>query len=290
MIIDAHLHLWDLSERPYAWLDESAGPIFRSFLPADIEPQLHNAGVDRAILVQAADTYEDTFAMLAVAGRHDFVAGVVGWVPLDRPDEAAAALDVFASHPQFVGMRALIHTYSDPDWIVEPLVVDALGLLARRGLVFELVAVTGRHLAHAQTLAARLPDLQIVIDHLAKPPIADKGWQPWADLLAAAARYPNVYAKISGLNTAADPNNWGADDLRPYVEHALSVFTPQRLMFGGDWPVSTLAGNYQQVWEETNTVLRGLTSQDRDAVLGGTAQRIYRLQTAYRDEIGRELT
>jgi len=276
LIIDAHQHLWDPSARTYSWLDDSVGPINRTFGPDELVPQLRSAGVDQTILVQAADTYEDTFAMLSVADRYAFVAGVVGWVPLDRPDEADAALTVLAEHPKFIGMRALIHTYADPDWIVQSHVVDALGLLAERRLAFDLVAVNARHLEHATTLARALPELQIVIDHLAKPPIADRGWQPWADLLAAAARFPNVAAKISGLNTAAGPD-WSADDLQPYVDHALAAFSAQRLTFGGEWPVSILAGDYQRVWDATNKTLEHLEENDRQDILGRTAQHIYRL-------------
>lgn len=277
-LIDAHQHRWDPAARRYDWLDDSVGPINRAFGPDELILQLAVAGIDRTILVQAADTYEDTFAMLAVADRYDVVAGVVGWVPLNRPEEADAALSILRQHPSFVGMRALIHTYGDPDWIVQRHIISALELLVERRLVFDLVAVNARHLAHAATLAAALPDLQIVVDHLAKPPIAECGWQPWADGLAAAADFPNIAAKISGLNTAAAPE-WSAADLQPFVDHALDVFTPQRLMYGGDWPVSLLNGDYQRVWDATKATLSHLAAADRDDVLGGTARRIYGLDS-----------
>ncbi len=279
-IIDTHQHLWDPSARAYDWLDESAGPLFRAFGPDEIEPQLRQAGVDFTILVQAADTYEDTFSMLSVADTHEFVAGVVGWVPLDRADEAAAALDRLTTHPKFVGMRHLIHIYPDTDWVLSQPVIDGLRLLAERDLVFEMVAVIPRHLEHVPTIAAEIPELRIVIDHLAKPPIAENGWQPWADLITRAAEAPNVAAKISGLNTTADPETWSASDLQPYVDHALEAFGPERLMFGGDWPIATLAGTYQQVWDATLETLDGLDDADRAAVLGGTAQRWYSLPLA----------
>lgn len=282
-IIDTHQHLWDPETHAYDWLDESAGPLFRRFGPEEVEPLLREAGVDQSILVQAADTYEDTFSMLAVADRYDFVGGVVGWVPLDRHEEAAEALDRFTTNPKFLGMRHLIHIYPDTDWVVGEPVIEGLRLLAERDLVFEIVAVVPRHLEHVPTLAAAVPELRIVIDHLAKPPIAEKGWQPWAELLAAAASHPNVYAKVSGLNTAADPDSWTAEDLQPYVDHALQVFSADRLMYGGDWPIATLAGTYQQVWEETNKALSGLDEQERTAILGGTAEAVYKLPSAEGD-------
>lgn len=277
MNIDAHLHFWNLETGHYPWLTPEAGPIFRTFTPDEVIPQLEAAGVGGAVLVQAMDSYEDTDSMLAQADTYDFVAAVVGWVPLDRPDEAARALERYAGHPKFAGVRHLIHDDPDPDWVVQDSVIEGLGLLAVAGLPFDVVAVLPRHLAHVPVLAERVPNLRLVIDHLAKPPIREGGWEPWASLLARAAEHPNVYAKVSGLNTAADPATWTAEDLRPYVDHALEVFGPERLMFGGDWPVATLAGDYAKVWKETGALLRGLSQEDRDLVLGGTAARFYEI-------------
>lgn len=277
MNIDAHLHFWNLETGHYPWLTPEAGPIFRTFTPEEVIPQLGAAGVGGAVLVQAMDSYEDTESMLAQADAYDFVAAVVGWVPLDRPDEAARALERYAAHPKFAGVRHLIHDDPDPDWVIQHSVIEGLGLLAAAGLPFDVVAVLPRHLEHVPVLAERVPGLRLVIDHLAKPPIREGGWEPWASLLARAAEHPDVYAKVSGMNTAADPATWTAEDLRPYVDHALEVFGPERLMFGGDWPVATLAGDYAKVWKETGALLRGLSQEDRDLVLGGTAARFYRI-------------
>ena len=277
MNIDAHLHFWNLETGHYPWLTPEAGPIFRTFTPEEVIPQLGAAGVGGAVLVQAMDSYEDTDSMLAQAGTYDFVAAVVGWVPLERPDEAGQALERYAAHPKFAGVRHLIHDDPDPDWVIQGSVIEGLGLLAAAGLPFDVVAVLPRHLEHVPVLAERVPGLRLVIDHLAKPPIREGGWEPWASLLARAAEHPDVYTKVSGLNTAADPATWTAEDLRPYVDHALEVFGPERLMFGGDWPVATLAGDYAKVWKETGALLRGLSQEDRDLVLGGTAARFYRI-------------
>ncbi|GAA2874163.1 amidohydrolase family protein [Streptosporangium fragile] len=277
-VIDAHQHFWNLETGSYPWLTPAAGPIHRTFEPEELLPQLAAAGVERTVLVQAADSYADTDAMLAQADAHDFIAAVVGWVPLNRPDEAAEALERYRRHPRFAGVRHLIHDDPDPDWVIQDSVIEGLGLLAEAGLPFDVVAVLPRHLEHVPVLAERVPGLRLVIDHLAKPPIKDKGWEPWASLIARAAEHPNVHAKVSGLNTAADPVTWTADDLRPYVDHALEVFGPDRLMFGSDWPVAILAGDYAKVWKETGALLAGLTEADRAAVLGGTAARFYGIE------------
>lgn len=278
-VIDAHQHFWNLEKLSYPWLTPDLTPIYRTFEPPDLEPLLRAAGVDRTVLVQAANSYEDTDAMLARADAYPWIAAVVGWVPLNRPDEAAAAVERYRAHRAFAGVRHLIHDDPDPDWVVQDSVIEGLRILAAADLTFDLVGVLPRHLEHVVTLAERVPGLRIVIDHLNKPLIKDGGWEPWATLLARAAEPPAVYAKISGLNTAADREQWTAADLRPYVEHAIEVFGPRRLMFGSDWPVANLAGDYAKVWRETNAVLADLAEPDRAAVFGGTARDFYRIDT-----------
>lgn len=277
MNVDAHQHFWNLERVAYPWLSGADGPIFRTIEAPELEPQLRAAGMDRTVLVQAANSAEDTAYMLEVADRYEWVGGVVGWVPLCDPDEAGRQLERLCRHPKFKGVRHLIHNEADPDWVVQDRVLAGLEVLASFGLPFDVVAVFPHHLRHVPTLAERVPGLRMVIDHLAKPPIRTREMEPWAGQLAAAAAYPQVYAKVSGLNTAADWETWGAADLVPYVEHALDVFGPGRLMFGSDWPVLTLAGDYARVWRETLAVLAPLGVQERSQILGATAARFYGL-------------
>jgi len=278
-VIDAHQHFWDPATGGYPWLTPDAGPIYRAYGPDDAEPLLEGAGVDRCVLVQAADSYADTDSMLAVADRWPRVAAVVGWVPLMRPAEAADALDRYRADPRFVGIRHLIHDDPDPDWLLRPEVAEGLALLAERGLSFDVVAVLPRHLEHVPVLAEAHPELRLVIDHLAKPPIAAGEWEPWASLLATAARFPNVATKLSGLDTAADPAHYGAGDLRRYLDHAIDCFGTDRLLFGTDWPISELAGGYERWWEIVGELVEPLPTGEREAILGGNAQRWYRIPT-----------
>lgn len=275
--IDTHQHFWDLAAVEYPWLTPAAGPIYRTFTPDELAPQLAAAGIDGTVLVQSANSYADTDSMLHNADRYPWINAVIGWVPLLQPDEAAAALDRYGRHPRFRGIRHLIHDEPDPDWVVQDRVLEGLQQMADRRLIFEVVAVFPNHLKHVPALARRFPTLTLVIDHLAKPPIKVREMEPWASQLAAAAAFPNVYAKVSGLNTAADPARWSADDLKPYIDHAIACFGADRLMFGSDWPVCTLAGDYAQVWRETNRALDGRPQVEIDAILGGTAQRVYRI-------------
>ena len=276
--VDTHQHFWNLDEVAYPWLVPAYGPIYRTFTPTELEPQLNAAGVDKTVIVQSMDSYADTDSMLAIAEQHDWVAGVVGWVPLHDPAEADKKLDEYAQNPYFKGMRHLIHEESNPDWVLQKQVIEGLGLLAERDLTFDVVAVFPNHLKHVPTLAEKVPELMMVIDHLAKPPLAESDRNEWRAQLAAAAECPNVYAKVSGLNTVTpDFENWTYEDIKPLIDYALEQFGPHRLMFGSDWPVAVLAGDYAKVWAETNKCLGDLTSAERDAVLGKTANAFYGL-------------
>jgi L-fuconolactonase len=274
MIIDAHQHFWNLDKVSYPWLTPDFGPIHRNFEASELQPHLQAAGIDRTIIVQSMNSEEDTEYMLNTAAVHNWVGGVVGWVPLNEPQKASQQLYIYAKNPLFKGVRHLIHEEADPDWIVRDEVIEGLRVLASFGMTFDVVAVFPNHLKHVPTLAEKVPDLKIVIDHLAKPPIADRGWEPWASQFARAAEYPFVHAKVSGLNTAAGAD-WSGEDLKPYIDFTLEKFGANRMMFGSDWPVAILAGNYAQVWNETKKAISGCTSAEIDAILGGTAAAFY---------------
>jgi L-fuconolactonase len=253
------------------------GPIYANFYPRDLEPQLKSAGIDQTVLVQSMNSFEDTAAMLTQAEDFDWIGAVVGWVPLLDHAAERKALDRYSKHPKFRGIRHLIHEEKDPDWVVQPAVIEGLKILADYGMSFDVVAVFPNHLKHVPLLAEQVPNLTLIIDHLAKPPIKDKQMGAWAEQMKAAAQYPNVYAKVSGLNTAADWASWSAADLKPYIDFAIEHFGAERLMFGSDWPVAILAGDYAKVWAETNQALAGCPQADVDSILGGAAAKAYRL-------------
>jgi L-fuconolactonase len=275
--IDTHQHFWNLSKVAYPWLVPAYGPIYRTFAPQDLKPLLDAAGIDTTVLVQSANSYEDTVSMLTQAELCDWIGAVIGWVPLLEPDETAQALERYVQHPKFRGIRHLIHEEPNPDWVVQPQIIESLKLLAERDLIFEVVAVFPNHLKLVPTIAERVPNLRMVIDHLGKPPIKDRQMGAWAEQLVAAAQFPNVYAKLSGLNTAADWETWSAADLKPYIDVAIEHFGADRLMFGSDWPVCLLAGDYAKVWDETNRAIEGRDQAEIDAILGGTAARLYNI-------------
>jgi L-fuconolactonase len=274
-VIDSHVHVWDPARVHYPWLTD-APSLDRRFDLSDLEPELDAAGVVAVVLVQAADHLDDTELMLEVAASQGSVAGVVGWVPLLDPVVAERALDRWTGKP-IVGVRHLIHRDPDPDLLADRRIDDVLAMLAERNLTFDVCAESEDVLRLVPQLAERHPSITLVIDHLAKPPIATGEWQPWAQLLADAAGATNTVVKLSGLNTAAAPGA-STDEYRRYVDHALDVFGPERTMYGGDWPFALLAANsYTEIWRDLRACLDGLDHTDRGAVLAGTAQRVYRL-------------
>ncbi|WP_370594953.1 amidohydrolase family protein [Streptomyces griseoviridis] len=280
------MHVWDPSRAPYDWLGPALAPIDRAMGLADVRPELRAAGVTGAVLVQAADHDADTAHMLAVAAAHPEVVGVVAWVPLDDPGRARTRLAELRRNPYVVGVRALVHERPDPDWVLRPDVARGLDLLAGAGLPFDYVTSSPEALVHVPELAARHPGLRLVVDHLGKPPVGGGPAERagWRELIGAAARHPQVHAKVSGLYSATGPlGSWTTEQVRPFVEDALDLFGPGRLMYGGDWPVSVLAGGYARGWAACLELLAPLSPADRAAVLGGTAATFYRIDPALLD-------
>ena len=273
--IDAHQHFWklDLPFR-YGWLDAPAlGKIRRDFLPEDLEPLIRAEGVDRTIFVQTQHDVEENRWVLGLADRHPFIAGVVGWVDLASAD-CERQVEEFRQFPRFVGVRHVVQDEPDDDFLLREDVLRGLKVLEKHGVPFDLLLHV-KHLRHVPTLARALPELPMVIDHLAKPRIKDHATDDWLRAFHDAASFPNVSCKLSGMVTEADWDNWTAEHLRPYVHAALDLFGPDRLMFGSDWPVCELAATYAEVHEATVAALGPISPTERKAIFGGTAAKFY---------------
>ncbi|MGW6740558.1 amidohydrolase family protein [Streptomyces sp. NPDC055025] len=277
--VDAHHHLWDLSVRDQEWITGPAmAPIRRNFTLDDLAPEARAAGVTATVLVQTVCVPEETPEFLAAARGSELVAGVVGWTDLTAPGiaDTLAELRELPGGDRLVGIRHQVQGEPDPRWLLRPDVQRGLAAIADAGLVYDLV-VLPHQLPAAAEAAALLPQLTFVLDHLGKPPIADGALDPWAGHIKTLAARPNTVCKLSGMVTEADWDSWTANGLRPYADTVLDAFGPGRLMFGSDWPVCRLAGTYAEVFDAARVVTDGLSEDERGAVFGATARRVYGL-------------
>jgi L-fuconolactonase len=275
--VDAHQHVWQLTRGDYGWLQPSAAlaPIYRDFVLDDLRPLLAAEDIAATVLVQAAPTEAETRFLLEVA-RHSrgLVQGVVGWTDLASP----AAIDAIASLAQdglLKSVRPMLQDLADPDWIAKPQVQPALGALPQLGLRFDAL-VKPTNLRSLREMLERHPELEAVVDHCAKPDIAAGQWQPWADDVRRLAANTAAYCKLSGLVTEAR-QDWTVARLRPYVEHVLDCFGAERVMWGSDWPVVTLAADYASWSRASDRLIAHLSKAEQEAIRGGNARQFYGL-------------
>lgn len=278
-MIDSHQHFWQVGRYDYPWMSPDLGALYRDYLPGTLEPILKECGVEKTILVQASNSLAETDWLLSLADRHRFIAGVVGWVDLAYPG-IAKDLEVFTADPNFKGVRHLVESEPADDWLAQPEVLRGLQILEKQNLSYDLLVHT-RHLKHVKTVAEACPELRLVVDHMAKPPIGSGSRDEvteWAEALREVAAYPNVSCKLSGLVTEANLTSWRVEDLRPCVEQALEFFGPERMMFGSDWPVCLLAAAYVEVLDAFQFLLHKLSDEERAMIFSGNATKFYRLE------------
>ena len=280
MIIDSHQHFWQVGHFDYPWMSADVDVLYRDYLPEALEPVLKENGVSKTVLVQASNSLAETYWLLGLAERHQFIAGVIGWVDLTDP-ELETELEVLTANVAFKGVRHLVESEPADDWLVQPKVLDGLRILAKHHVTYDLLVHT-RHLKHVKTVAESCPELRLVIDHMAKPPIASGEVDEWARELKDVAAYPKIFCKLSGLVTEANLTTWSKDDLRPFVDRALESFGPQRMMFGSDWPVCLLAASYDQVLDSFQSLLQDLNEQERARIFDDNASEFYQLRSEAR--------
>jgi L-fuconolactonase len=281
MIIDTHVHIWNLDRAEYPWLKGDTSILNRNYSIEQIETERLEAGITSGVLVQASGNLEDTEMMLEAAEKTSWINGVVCWLPLMNVKETQQLLEErFLKEKYFKGVRHLIHDEADPKWLLQPAVIESLQLLAAHNISYDVVGVLPAHIETVLKLAELIPDLRMVFDHLNAPPIATKEkFGQWGELMKTAAQHKNFYAKISGLGTASGNfNDRKADDIKPYVEFALQHFSIDRCFCGGDWPVSLLSDSYTGTWKTTKDIIEELvTAAEQDKVFYSNAQQFYNL-------------
>ena len=272
--IDSHQHFWMLSRGNYDWLTEELRPLYKDFLPDNLRPHLVRAGIGQTVLVQAEPAMEETYYLLQLAEQTDFIGGVVGWVDMENPI-ALTDLQMLAGRSFFLGIRPMIQDIPDPAWMLQSQLQAVYGKLIELDLTFDAL-VKPQHLQYLYDLLQRYPDLAVVIDHGAKPDIANGLFQPWADEIETIASHTGAYCKLSGLLTEAGDEPM-YEKVHPYMQHLLDCFGAERLMWGSDWPVLELVSDYHSWNAMVKLFLNGLGENDRLRIMGGNAKNFYGL-------------
>ena len=279
VVIDAHHHLWHYSAPEYDWIDNRMAALQRDFLPEDLVVEIAQAGVDGTVTVQARQTLEETQWLLELAQSRNIIRGVVGWAPIAAPDfeDSAAAL---ATNPKLVGLRHIVQV-EPKGFLDDPGFNRGIRTLQKNGLVYDLLIVESQ-LEEAIRFVDRHPQQTFVLDHIAKPGIAAAAIEPWRTHIRELSRRSNVSCKLSGMVTEDSWSSWSMESLRPYFDVVVEAFGPDRLMAGSDWPVCLVATSYSRWWQVLDDYFAGFSKNERAAILGATATRIYNLESSKR--------
>jgi len=276
MRIDGHQHFWRVERGDYHWMDASAPVLCRDYLPDDLRPLLTRHAIDRTILVQAAQTLAETDFLLELAAKNEFIAGVVGWLDMDR-DDFPGQFAHYRKKPKFIGLRPMLQDLKDDEWILRPKVLKSLQLVAEADFPFEFLTHT-RHLPYVLKALEAVGPMRAVIDHISKPEIRLQKLEPWKTYVAQLAQHGNLRCKLSGMITEADHQDWSPETLRPYIDHVVDCFGWERVIFGSDWPGCLLAGSYDQVVQVLTDVLGTRMGEIEERKLfGENAARFYNL-------------
>jgi L-fuconolactonase len=272
MKIDAHHHMWKYGP-DYGWITPEMKVIRRDFLPEDLEPLMHHFGIDGTVAVQARQTLEETSWLLGLAEKHPLIRGVVGWVPLTDGAGVKRSLEKFAGNRRLRAVRHVVQDEPDPRYILRADFNEGIRALKEFGLRYDIL-IFERHLPAAIEFVDRHPNQTFILDHIAKPRIKEKILTPWDKNMRELAKRQNVYCKLSGMITEADPR-WTPQDLQPYIDVVLSSFGPRRIMYGSDWPVMLLAGDYERWYRTVTVAISKLSQAEQDRIMGGTAAEAY---------------
>ncbi|MCX6218044.1 amidohydrolase family protein [Spirosoma sp.] len=274
MTIDAHQHFWHFDPVRDSWITDDMANIQRDFLPADLEPVLKENGIDGCVAVQASQSEEETMFLVRMAQTYDIVRGVVGWVDL-QSDQLPERLQALSQHQEIKGYRHVAQAEPD-DFLARPAVMDGIRQLADFGLTYDIL-IYPTQLKAALQLVRSVPNVNFVIDHLAKPYIQKKEISRWSNFMAEIAKNKHVSCKLSGMVTEADWHNWSKKDFFPYLDVVFENFGPDRLMFGSDWPVCLVAANYTQVRTLVDEYVVNWGEEVRAKVFGANAVSFYKL-------------
>jgi len=276
MTIDAHQHFWKYKPSKHTWIDDSMSVIRRDFLPSDLKKVYDENGIDGCVAIQADQTLEETNFLLGLSATYDFIKGVVGWVDL-RAKNADEVLNEYSEHAKIKGFRHLVQGESDHNFLLRDDFLRGISFLEAYDFVYDIL-IFPHQLGATLEFVKRFPNQKFVIDHIAKPYIKDGYFDGWSVLMREIAKQDNVYCKLSGMVTEADFNDWTPEQIYPYMNLVLEAFGPNRIMFGSDWPVCLVAGEYGQVKQLATNFISSLSLIEQSKIMGMNAIEFYNLK------------
>ena len=275
MVIDSHQHFWIYEAEKHAWIDDDMKVIRKNFLPEDLKIVYQENNIDGCVAVQADQTLAETDFLLDLTEKNDFIKGVVGWVDL-RASNIDEVLKQYSKFPKLKGFRHVVQGEADHNFMLRPDFLNGIAALEKYNFTYDIL-IFPHQLGAALELVRYFPNQKFVIDHIAKPYLKDGFYDGWAVLMKAIGEHKNVYCKLSGMTTEADYNNWTPEQIEPYMQLVLDAFGANRILFGSDWPVCLVAGNYTKTKELVTNFIAKLSSEEQAAIMGGNAMQFYNL-------------
>ena len=275
MIIDSHQHFWHYEPVKHAWIDDEMAIIRKDFMPSDLETVYQEHGIDGCVAVQADQTLDETDFLLKLASEYDFIKGVVGWADL-RDATIESVLEHYRQHNKLKGFRHVVQGEADPNFLLRPDFLRGISLLERYGYTYDIL-IFPHQLGATLEFVKRFPNQKFIIDHIAKPYIKDGFFDGWAVLMREIGKQKNVFCKLSGIITEADYKLWTPSQIEPYMQLVLEAFGPEQLVFGSDWPVCLVAGNYQRVKHLVTDFISKLSESEQKQIMGMNAMNFYNL-------------
>jgi L-fuconolactonase len=275
MRIDAHQHFWRYNKSEYSWISDRMEILKRDFLPDSYMKELEGIGFDGSIAVQARQSHDETFWLLELAGKYDFIKGVVGWIDLCS-EKANEHLGFLTKNNLLKGVRHVLQDEPDEGFMLSGPFLRGIGLLKKYNLVYEILIIPNQ-LSYANQLVSRFPEQQFVLDHIAKPLIKDRILYPWKEEIKKLAEHPNVSCKLSGMVTESEWKGWIMDDFKPYLDIVFNAFGTSRLMIGSDWPVCTVSSDYKTTMKIILDYIQPFKQTEKDMILGNNAVQVYNL-------------
>ncbi|MGB0550437.1 MAG: amidohydrolase family protein [Limisphaerales bacterium] len=276
MRIDSHQHFWVYDASQYPWMTDELFALRSDHLPGDLQAEFDQVGLDGSVAVQARQTLEESRWLIELADQHDLIKGVVGWVDL-RSEAVEEQLAEFAPHPKFVGVRHVVQDEPDDQFMLRPEFIRGISKLKAFDLRYDIL-IFPRQLPAAIELVKQFPEQSFVLDHIAKPLIKAGAMAPWEEQIRELATYENLTCKVSGMVTEADWEQWVPGDFRPYLDVVFEAFGEDRLMYGSDWPVCRLGGEYGRIYRLAEEYVSQFSAEAQAKFFGGVASAFYGLK------------